>query len=370
LKNGFREVSGMFVGCKNESVGNMHVVWGITMKKYLACFLMVFIGGFYLTGCGQAKEGVQSKDLHRMNAPVYDAGYITVGFIQTGKESDWRDANTNDFLNTFTNERGYQLIYIDGNSDSNRQIKAAYDLIAQKVDYMIIDPIVEDGWEDVLKLAEQEGIPVIIADRGVSADASLYECWVGSDFKTEGIQAAKWLEDYLEENGRQDEALNIVILEGTEGASAAIGRTEGLMEEIKKHKNWNVLTSKCANFTQGEGKNVMEEILKQYKNINVVISENDNMMFGAMKAMDHAGVKYGVKGEVITISFDALKEAFQLMMKGELMVSVECNPLIAGSAEQVIQDLEQGKEVGKIQYVEESVFTYKNAAQHIANRKY
>ena len=231
------------------------------MKKYLfQCFLLL-LGVVYLTGCGKTKEEVQSKDLHRMSAPVYDANYITVGFIQTGKESDWRDANTNDYLNTFTNERGYQLIYIDGNSDSGRQIKAAYDLIAQKVDYMIIDPIVEDGWEDVLRSAKQAEIPVIIADRGVSADSSLYECWVGSDFKTEGIQAAKWLEEYLAENGRQDEDINIVILEGTEGASAAIGRTEGLMQEIKKHTNWNVLTSQCANFTQGEGKNVVEEIL-------------------------------------------------------------------------------------------------------------
>jgi len=370
LKNDFREVSGMFVGCKNESIGNMHVVWGTTMKKYLACFLMVFIGVFYLTGCGQAKEGVQSKDLHRMNAPVYDAGFITVGFIQTGKESDWRDANTNDYLNTFIAEKGYQLIYIDGNSSFERQIKAAYDLIAQRVDYIIIDPIVEDGWEDVLKLAKENNIPVILADRGVSADDSLYECFIGSDFKAEGVKAAKWLEAYLEENGRQREDINIVILEGTEGASAAIGRTEGLMSEIEKHDSWRVVTRQCANFTQGEGKNVMEQILQSYKDIDVVIAENDNMMFGAMKAMAHAGVDYGVKGKVITISFDALQEAFRLMKSGDLMVSVECNPLIAGIAERVIQDLEQGKEVGKLQYVEESVFTYKNAARYINDRKY
>ena len=340
------------------------------MKKYLVWCFVLFCGIFYLTGCGKTKEEVQSKDLHRMEAPVYDAAYITVGFIQTGKESDWRDANTNDFLNTFTTDRGYQLIYIDGNSDSNRQIKAAYDLIAQKVDYIIIDPIVESGWDDVLELAKQKEIPVIIADRGVSADSSLYECWIGSDFKTEGVHAAQWLKDYLKENGRQKENINIVILEGTEGASAAIGRTEGLLEEIEKNKNWHVLTSQCANFTQGEGKNVMEQILQQYKDIDVVISENDNMMFGAMKAMEQAGVKYGVKGDVITISFDALQEAFQLMKKGELMVSVECNPLIAGLAEQMIQELEQGREVGKVQYVEESVFTYKNAALYINNRKY
>ena len=161
-----------------------------------------------------------------------------------------------------------------------------------------------------------------------------------------------------------------MILEGTEGASAAIGRTKGLQKEIQKHKNWNILTSQCANFTQGEGKNVMEEILKQYKDIDVVISENDNMMFGAMKAMDQAGVEYGINGSVITVSFDALHEAFELMVTGKLMVSVECNPLIAGVSDRVIQELEQGKKVEHIQYVEEAVYTYENALQYIDARKY
>lgn len=340
------------------------------MKKYLAWCFAVLFGILCLGGCGEVKEEVQSKELRRAAAPEYNEKYITIGFIQTGKESDWRDANTNDYLNTFTEDKGYNLLYIDGNSDSGRQVKAAYDLVAQKVDYIIIDPIVEDGWEGVLVSAKQEGIPVIIADRGVSAGQSLYECWIGSDFKTEGIKAAKWLWDYLEENGRKDKDINIVILEGTKGASAAIGRTKGLEEEISKHKNWHVLASECANFTQGEGKDVMEQILRQYKDIDVVISENDNMMFGAMKAMDDAGINYGAGEDVITISFDALREAFYMMEKGKLMVSVECNPLIAGIAEEVIQDIEHGREVGKIQYVKESVFTYKNAAQHIDSRKY
>lgn len=340
------------------------------MKRSLFLCFMIFGVILCFAGCGEKEREVQNRELTRANAPAYDGKYVTVGFIQTGKESDWRDANTNDYLNTFTKEKGYNLIYIDGNSDSNRQIKAAYDLIAQKVDYIIIDPIVEDGWEDVLKLAKQNDIPVIMADRGVNADSSLYQCWIGSDFETEGINAAKWLQDYLKENNRQEEDINIVILEGTEGASAAIGRTKGLQKEIAKHDNWHILTSQCANFTQGEGKNVMEQILQKYKDIDVVISENDNMMFGAMKAMDQVGMKYGVEGEVITISFDALYEAFELMVKGKLMVSVECNPLIAGVSEQVIQDLEQGKEVEQIQYVEESVFTYKNAEQYMDNRKY
>lgn len=336
-------------------------------KKWFALLLFCI---WIVTGCQKEDTVGEEQELIRARAPVYSEEYITVGFIQTGKESDWRDANTNDFLNTFTEENGYQLIYIDGNSDSGRQVKAINDLIRQKVDYIILDPIVESGWTESLTAAKEAGIPVIVSDRMVDADESLYTCWIGSDFETEGHNAALWLEEYLSENGRSNEQINIVILEGTEGASATIGRSKGLNEEIKKHENWNVLTSRCGNFTQGEGKTVMEEILKEYQDIDVVISENDNMMFGAMKAMEEAGISYGVGGEVITISFDALYEAFELMTEGKLMVSVECNPLIAGLSHQVIQSLEAGHEVEKVNYVEESVFSYVNAAEYIEDRKY
>ncbi len=337
---------------------NMRLRWVLLMCVCLLC------------GCGKAEQAEESVELTRAQAPTYSQDYITVGFIQTGKESDWRDANTNDFLNTFTKENGYNLIYIDGNSDSDRQIKAMNDLIRQQVDYIILDPIVETGWEESLRFAKEKNIPVIVSDRMVSADETLYTCWIGSDFETEGRNAAKWLEEYLEKTGRSEETIRIVLLEGTVGASAAIGRTDGLNAEMAKHENWELLTARCANFTQGEGKNVMEEILQEYEDIDVLISENDNMMFGAMKAMEQAGVTYGVDGEVITVSFDALHEAFENMIDGKLMVSVECNPLIAGLSHEVIQKLEAGEEIDKINYVEEAVFSYENAAQHINERKY
>lgn len=340
------------------------------MKKYIVPILVTVFSLFCLSGCSKQQDSAQSKTLIRAAAPSYDKDYITVGFIQTGKESDWRDANTNDYLDIFTKENGYNLIYIDGNSNPERQRKAAYDLITQRVDYIILDPIIEDGWDEVLELAAKQHIPVIITDRNVSSDSSLFQCWIGSDFKKEGVNAAKWLQSYLIESERENEDINLVILEGTEGASATIGRTEGLLSEINKHKNWHILTIQCANFTQGEGKLVMDDILSSYKDIDVVIAENDNMMFGAMKAMDRVGLSYGASGDVITISFDALYEAFLLMQEQKLMVSVECNPLIAGIAEQVIQDLEAGKEISPIYYAEESVFTYKNAQHYIQSRKY
>lgn len=323
-----------------------------------------------LVGCSFSDEKEEAYTLLQRGIPQYDNQYVTVGFIQTGKESDWRDANTNDFLTTFTKEKGYNLLYINGNSSSERQVKAMYDLIRQRVDYIIIDPIVEDGWDDVIKEAYDKDIPIIVTDRKITTDPSLYTCWIGSDFYMEGIKAIEWLENYLEETNSKDGNLNIVILEGTKGSSAELGRTAGLTEKIALHPNWNILTSRSANFTQGDGQTVMEDILLEYDDIDILIAENDNMMFGAMKAMDRYGVSYGVNGDVITISFDCLYEAFEKMIEGTLQASIECNPLLADLTENVISNLQQGFEVEPIYYSEEGVFSYKNAAQYIDQRKY
>lgn len=338
------------------------------MRRFL---LLGILAVFFLSGCGSGEDTENIKpQIVRAKAEKTNSALLTVGFIQTGKESDWRDANTNDFLETFTRDKGYNLIYIDGNSDPKRQVKAAYDLIGQNVDYIIIDPIVESGWEDVFLEAEQKGIPVIVSDRQVDVNASHYACWVGSDFHKEGVNAMKWLEKHLEDQGRQEDEIKIVLLEGTEGATATIGRTEGLYEQIDLHPNWKVVAKECGNFTQGEGTEVMEEILNRQIEFDVVIAENDNMMFGAMKAMEQRGIAFGRDTDIITISFDALREALAKIIGGELMVSVECNPLIAGLSEKAIQDLEKGKRIEKIHFVQESVFTRENTVVNLLNRKY
>ena len=342
-------------------------------RRILVCIclavLMLIMG---LTGCGASTEE-ESVTIMRAAPPVFQDDVLQIGLIQTGKESDWRDANTNDYLKTFSKENGYNLIYVDGNSDAERQIKAMNDLIAQKVDYIILQPIVETGWEDSLKKAKEAGIPVIVADRMVSEELSDYVIsWVGSDFQMEGSKAMHWLESYLKKQGRENDEQNIVLLEGTEGATATIGRSEGIREVIAKHSNWKIIKSEYANFTQGEAQNVMEDILKKYNasDIDVIISENDNMMFGAMKAMDRQKVSYGPDGRIITISFDALGEAFEKMMDGKLHATIECNPLLAGNVESVIKNLEAGLAVEKKYYTEEGVFDYTNAADYADQRVY
>ncbi len=342
------------------------------MKRRFCIGLCFCLLGMLLAGC-TVEQSEEECDLRRGEAPAYDSSMITIGLIQTGKESDWRDANTQDYLNTFTKERGYNLIYIDGNSSPERQIKAMDDLIRQRVDYIVLQPIVEDGWEESMRKAKENEIPVIVADRQVGVDEQEYTTWIGSDFYAEGVKAIAWLEAYLNEQGRGNEALKIVVLEGTIGATATIGRTESLLHGIAQHDNWEIVAKECANFTQGEGQTVMEQILLEQvsgEDIDVIISENDNMAFGAMKALERNGYSFGPKGDIIIISFDALGEAFERMIRGDLHVTVECNPLLADTVEQAIKKLEAGEELEKKYYTEEAVYSYKDAAQYVDNRTY
>lgn len=342
------------------------------MKRNILAIICLFFLGLGLSGCS-ADTDEEIMEIVRGEAPQKEDGLLRIGLIQTGKESDWRDANTNDYLNRFVEERGYDLIYIDGNSSPERQVQAMHDLIWQRVDYIILQPIVETGWDEAIQEARQAGVPVIVADRQIAVEESEYVAWIGSDFYGEGLKAIEWLEEYLGERNRLDEEINIVLLEGTEGATAAIGRTEGIMEMVSHHDNWNIIASECANFTQGEGQTVMEGLLEKFdaSDIHVIISENDNMIFGAMKAMDRKGISYGPEGDIIMISFDALREAFEKMIDGKLHVTVECNPLLAGGVEEIILDLEQGNSMEeKRHFVEEKVYDYQNASEYINERAY
>mgnify|MGYP002581788245 CR=1 FL=1 len=176
---------------------------------------------------------------------------ITIGFAQVGHESDWRAANTLDYQNTFTAENGYELLFVDADNDHTAQMEAVRNFIQQEVDYIVICPVQEAGWDVVLQEAQDAGIPVIIADRTVSADPSLYSCFIGTDSKAEGVQAGEWLAEQLD--GAE---ANILVIEGSVGASAAIGRTEGFNEVVAEHPEWKVLDSQSGDFTQAGGQQV------------------------------------------------------------------------------------------------------------------
>ncbi len=302
---------------------------------------------------------------------VNEEDMIVVGFSQLGSESVWRTAHTASIEESLSRYEGYFLVYNNARQKKENQIKAIRQFISQRVDYIVFSPMDEEGWDTVLKEAKSAGIPVILVDRRVNVpDDSLYTCWVGSDMRKEGRGAGLWLEEYEKEHGQTGETLNIVMLKGTEGATATIGRTEGFYEIAAKHSNWVILEERCGDFTTAKGKEEMEVLLDKYSDIDVVISQNDDMTFGALSAIEEAGLTSGVDGDIAVVSFDAVKDALVLVQEGRINVDIECNPLEGDTVKEVIQTLEMGMTVHKNYWVDEKVFTIDNVSEVLGSRTY
>lgn len=295
---------------------------------------------------------------------------IVVGVSQLGSESGWRTANTESVQSAFTQQNGYFLIFNNARQRQENQLKAIRSFISQRVDYIVFSPVVETGWETVLQEAKEAGIPVILMDRSIDVDVpDLYVTCVGSNFVEEGEKAGHWLEAELKRRGNDSETVNIVILLGTRGSSSQIGRTAGFASVSGGHDNWNILAQEYAEFTSTKGKEVMRGFLRKYPDIDVVISQNDDMTFGAIEAIRESGRTVGVDGDIMILSFDAVHDALKMVADGAINVDIECNPDQGEYLLQVIDMLEAGETVEKRYYVEENVFTIENVTQALLEER-
>ena len=291
---------------------------------------------------------------------------IVLGFSQVGAESEWRTANT-ESIKSSAKDAGVDLKFSDAQQKQENQIKAIRAFIAQKVDVIAFSPVVESGWGTVLQEAKAAKIPVILSDRAVNEkDDSLWVTFMGSDFVEEGRKAGRWL---VEKTKGSNAPVNIVELQGTVGSAPAIDRKKGFEEIIKADPKFKVIRSQTGDFTRAKGKEVMEAFLKaEGKNINVLYAHNDDMAIGAIQAIEEAGMKPGK--DIVVISIDAVKGAFEAMMAGKLNVSVECSPLLGPQLMQAVKDLKAGKPLPKRIVTQESIFPMEVAAKEFPSRKY
>lgn len=335
------------------------------MKKYkLGAIITVALFALLAAGCGSNFFSGEESEATEQSA---GREYIVVGFSQLGAESDWRSANTESMRSTFTEENGYVLLFEDGQQKQANQIMAIRTFIQQEVDYIVLAPVTETGWDTVLQEAKDAGIPVIIVDRMVDvADDSLFTCWVGSDFELEAKKATEWLNQYLTLQQIDPADIHIVNIQGTIGASAQIGRTKGLADAVRRN-GWDLLVEVTGDFTQTKGKEVMQTLLRQYDNINVVYCENDNEALGAIEAIEVAGKKVGsdiMGGEIMVISFDGVNEqAIEYTRQDKITCIAECNPLHGPRVRAVIELLETGRTPDKFSYVEEEIFSANESIQ-------
>ena len=334
------------------------------MNRLRKLLILLIVASIVTVGCGRKTVAIKKNEL-------LDDDSIVVGVSQVGSESVWRSANTKAIQNVFTKENGYVLIFDNARQKQENQMKAIRSFIALDVDYIVVSPITEDGWETILREAKEAGIPVILMDRKVDVlDRSLYTCWVGSDFYLEGKKAGRWLEEYLDKIERDDEVLNLVTLEGTNGSTSQLGRSRGFMKVAGEHDNWHMLECVDAEFTTAKAKEEMARLLEEYEDIDVVVSQNDDMTFGALEAIHEAGKTTGSKDGIIIISYDGVKRALEMVEKNIINVDIECNPKQAEVVSKIIMKMEAGEAVGKEYFVEEMVFTPKNVSKYIDERTY
>lgn len=290
-------------------------------------------------------------------APDAEEDRILVGFSQVGAESEWRVANSESMKAALSDSNGYELIFDDARNMQENQIRAIRTFIQQDVDYIVFSPRVETGWNSILQEAKEAGIPVIVIDRYIEvADRGLYTTYVGSNFLEEGEKAVAWLENLLEQQGRSDETIRIVHIQGTKESSAQIGRTAALDQAMEQHPNWEMVEQVDGDFTRAKASEVMGSILEKTTDIDVVYCENDGEALGAIDALEEAHIKCNVDGGVIVISFDATRLGLTYCKQGRIALNVECNPLQGPYVDEIIKSLESGEPVEREKYIDETQF--------------
>jgi simple sugar transport system substrate-binding protein len=334
-------------------------------SRVTSIFTIAMMALTTLAACGQAPASAppaagQPAAANATGTKTY--ADMTLCFPQLGAESDWRTANTASFKETAATLGIKQLVFSDAQQKQENQISAVRACIQQGVDVIALPPVVEDGWEPVLTEAKNAGIPVIIVDRSVNADPSLYASHIGSDMVLEGERAAAEFNKMMPDGGA------VLELSGTTGSGAAVGRAEGFRNKL--NPNIKILDSQTGNFTRAEAVPVMQAFLKKYKpgtDFQGIFIHNDDMGIGVIEALKAAGVK---PGDLKIVSVDGTRGGFQAMVDGWFQADVECNPLLAPQVFEMALKLMNGQPVEREVLTNETVYYPDNAAELLPTRQY
>ena len=296
------------------------------MKKRLVSVMMVSAMAASLMG-GASTVFAEEGDL------------IKVGIINNDpNESGYRTANDKDKKEMFTEENGYEASFAYS-LKNDEQINAAQKFIQDEVDYLLLSAADTAGWDSVLMDAQNAGIRVILFDRTIDADESLYEASIVSDMDLEGQTAVNWLADQGLEN------YNIIHIQGVMGSAAQKGRTGALDAAVEENENWNIVTQQTAEWNAEKAQQIVQSVIDSGEEFNVIYAENDDMAKGAVAALDKANISHGVDGDVIIMGFDCNKWALEELLAGNWNYDGQCNPFQASYIDEVIKTIESGGEV-------------------------
>ena len=338
------------------------------MKRKLVSVLMcTAMAATLLAGCGGSSAETTTTDAATEDtadgaedaAPAADSGeLIKVGSINNDpNESGYSTANDKDLKAMFTEENGYEASFAYS-LKNDEQITAAQKFIQDGVDYLLLSAADTAGWDSVLQDAQDAGIRVILFDRTIDADESLYEASIVSDMDKEGETAVSWLKDQgLDE-------YNIIHIQGVMGSAAQQGRTGALDAEVAANDNWNLVTQQTAEWNAEKAQQIVQSVIDSGQKFNVIYAENDDMAKGAVAALDKANISHGVDGDVIVMGFDCNQWALSELLAGNWNYDGQCNPFQASYIDEVIKTIESGSEPAeKTIIMEEKGFDAKTITQ-------
>jgi len=297
----------------------------------------------------------------------HDAGApLVLGFSQIVAAANWNAANT-ESIRAAARDAGITLRLEDAHGSQENQVAALRSFVSQHVDVIAFSPVVESGWETVLREIQAAKIPVILMDRAIEiSDDSLYVALIGSDFIEQGRRAGRWL---LENTRDLPGEIDIVELQGTVGSAPANDRKQGFAEIIAADSRYRIIRSESGGFSRQSGKLIMQKFLQaEGRRIRVLFAHSDTMALGAIESIEAAGFKPG--SDILVISIEGSRAAFEAMIAGKLNLSVECSPLLGPQLIAAVKDAAAGRPVPRRIVTQESVFTPDDAVRELPNRKY
>jgi len=296
-------------------------------KKMLAVMLAATMVVTSLAGCGNGGSS-SKKD---------DNGLIKVGIINNDpNESGYRTANDKDLQAMFTKENGYDATFAYS-LKNDEQINSAQTMIQDGVDYLLLSAADTAGWDSVLEDAKKAGTKVILFDRTIDADESLYEASIVSDMDKEGETAVEWLK------GQGLDEYNVIHIQGVMGSAAQQGRSGALQAQVDAESNWNIVTQQTAEWNSEKAQQIVQSVIDSGDKFNVIYAENDDMAKGAVAALDKANISHGVGKDVIVMGFDCNKWALQELLDQNWNYDGQCNPFQASYLDDVIKKLQKGE---------------------------
>ena len=312
---------------------------GFLMKKFGKKILATVVAAtmaLSLVACGSGSADTSSSGTDTGATEASSGDTIKVGIINNDpNESGYRTANDKDLKEMFSVENGYDASFAYS-LKNDEQITAAQKFIQDGVDYLLLSAADTSGWDSVLKDAQDAGIQVILFDRTIDADPSLYAASIVSDMDKEGETAANWLKD------QNLSEYNIIHLQGVMGSAAQQGRS-GALDQMAKDNNWKIVTQQTAEWNAEKAQQIVQSVIDSGEKFNVIYAENDDMAKGAVEALDKANISHGVDKDVVVMGFDCNKWALEELLNKNWNYDGQCNPFQASYIDEVIKKLEKGE---------------------------